>query len=383
MRRRTETGRRRAGGNVAGADPHRKTVSVTVLDERGGVLGTKHFKVSGVGHRAMWEWIQSFGPVCRFGIENATGIGRHTAMFLIERGVDVRDVCPTRTAEQARRRQQGKSDVLDATRIARETLADPSLPTAFKRAGADRGPDPVHEQILLWHKARRSLVKSRTHLLNEADHLLVELPLEFREQLPRTSEVRRLLHALQMLDTSGYHDAVTRLRLRFLADQTGRIDALDREERLVARELAALVMATGSTLAKLRGIATRSAAELLVEVGDPRRFTEGGFARFNGSAPLPCSSGEGAGEPVRHRFNPHGNRRVNCVLHHMALTQLRCDPRARELYDHSRQRGHTKTEAMRVLKRRLSDVVHRRMIRDLEATARGSVNTGLKTGTLT
>ncbi len=265
MRRRTETGRRRAGGNVAGADPHRKTVSVTVLDERGGVLGTKHFKVSGVGHRAMWEWIQSFGPVCRFGIENATGIGRHTAMFLIERGVDVRDVCPTRTAEQARRRQQGKSDVLDATRIARETLADPSLPTAFKRAGADRGPDPVHEQILLWHKARRSLVKSRTHLLNEADHLLVELPLEFREQLPRTSEVRRLLHALQMLDTSGYHDAVTRLRLRFLADQTGRIDALDREERLVARELAALVMATGSTLAKLRGIASRSAAELLVE----------------------------------------------------------------------------------------------------------------------
>ena len=52
---------------------------------------------------------------------------------------------------------------------------------AFKRAGMDRGPDPVHEQILLWHKARRSLVKSRVHLLNEADHLIVELPLELRE----------------------------------------------------------------------------------------------------------------------------------------------------------------------------------------------------------
>ena len=73
MRRRTRTGSRHAGGNVAGADPHRKTVSVTVLDERGGVLGTRHFKVSGGGHRAMWEWIQSFGPVSRFGIENATG----------------------------------------------------------------------------------------------------------------------------------------------------------------------------------------------------------------------------------------------------------------------------------------------------------------------
>src|SRR6478735_1101046 len=187
-------------GNVAGADPHRKTVSVTVLDPRGGVLGTKHFKVSGVGHRAMWDWVSSFGPLQRFGIENASGIGRHTATFLIGRGVDVRDVCPTRTAEQARRRREGKSDALDATRIARETLAESSIPVAFKRAGMDRGPDPVHEQILLWHKARRSLVKSRVHLLNEADHLIVELPLELREQLPRTSDVRRLLRSLRSVD---------------------------------------------------------------------------------------------------------------------------------------------------------------------------------------
>jgi hypothetical protein len=171
-------------GNIAGADPHRKTVSVTVLDPRGGVLGTKHFKVSGVGHRAMWDWVSRLGPLQRFGRENASGIGRHTATFLIGRGVDVRDVCPPRTAEQARRRREGKSDTLDATRIARETLAEPSIPVAFKRAGLDRGPDPVHEQILLWHKARRSLVKSRVHLLNEADHLIVELPLELREQLP-------------------------------------------------------------------------------------------------------------------------------------------------------------------------------------------------------
>jgi len=365
-RRRTRSWR--AGGTVVGADPHRRTVSVSVLDERGGELGIKHFNVSGVGHRAMWEWVRGFGPVCRFGIENASGIGRHTAVFLIERGVDVRDVCPTRTAEQSRRRRQGKSDALDAVRIARETLADPRVPVAFKRAGVERGPDPVHEQLLLWHKTRRSLAKSRARLLNEADHLLIELPLEVREQLPRSRSVRQRLHALERLDTSGYSDPVTRLRLRLLADHTGRIDGLVREERLVARELAALVKASGSTLVELRGIATRSAAELLVEVGDPRRFTEGGFARFNGTAPLPCSSGEGGGEPVRHRFNPHGNRRVNCVLHHMALTQLRCEPRARQLYEQARHRGHTKTEAMRILKRRLSDVIYRRMIRDIEAT---------------
>jgi len=125
------------------------------------------------------------------------------------------------------------------------------------------------------------------------------------------------------------------------------------------------VQATGSTLEQLCGLSTVSVAELLVEVGDPRRFTEGGFARFNGTAPLAASTAEGPGEPIRHRFNPGGNRRVNAVLYRMALTQLRCEPRAQALYTNARAHGHTKKEARRILKRHLSDVIHRRMIRDL------------------
>ena len=120
-----------------------------------------------------------------------------------------------------------------------------------------------------------------------------------------------------------------------------------------------------STLAELCGLETRSVAELLVEVGDPRRFTEGGFARFNGSAPLPDSTAEGPGEPVRHRYNPGGNRRINAVLHRMAITQLRCEPRAQAIFANARAKGHTKKEARRILKRHLSDVIYRRMIRDL------------------
>ena len=38
---------------------------------------------------------------------------------------------------------------------------------------------------------------------------------------------------------------------------------------------------SGSTLGELCGLSTRSVAELLVETGDVRRFTEGGFRRFN------------------------------------------------------------------------------------------------------
>lgn len=110
--------------------------------------------------------------------------------------------------------------------------------------------------------------------------------------------------------------------------------------------------------------------ELLVEVGDARRMTEGGFAKFNGTAPLPASSAEGENEPSRQRLNRGGNRRVNSVLHLMAITQLRCEPRARDLYEGARRRGHTKKEAMRILKRQLSNLVYRRMIADINERER-------------
>jgi transposase len=352
-----------------GIDPHKKTLTATVLDGRGGTVATASFKVSGVGHRALVEWVASFGPVRHWGIENASGLGRHTAIFLIERGHDVRDVCPTRTAEQSRRRRQGKTDALDSLRIAREVQADPDLPVAFKRAPGDAGPDETHELLKLWHNQRRSLVKSRQHLLNEADALLHDLPEELRVTLPAVAKVRPRLRALADRDRSIAWDPVTALRLRLLDDHAAAIVELDAREREAGRELHHLTRRAGSTLAELCGIADCSTAELLVEAGDPRRFAgEGGFARFNGTAPLPASSAEGDDEPTRHRLNLYGNRRINSVLHLMAITQLRCEPRARQIYDDARRHGHTKKEAMRILKRHLSNVVYRRMIRDLNAT---------------
>ncbi len=105
-------------------------------------------------------------------------------MFLTGRGYDVRDVCANRTARNDRARQRGKSDTLDSERIAREVLAHPLLPKAFKRAGQDQGPDERHQLLAIWHNRRQSILKSRQHLVNEAESLLCELPLELREQLP-------------------------------------------------------------------------------------------------------------------------------------------------------------------------------------------------------
>jgi transposase len=203
----------------------------------------------------------------------------------------------------------------------------------------------------------------------QAESLLWALPLALRDELPDSKAVRPRLAALQGRNRRRRQDAPTTLRLRLLDAHHARIAQLDREEQVAVKALQALVRSSASTLGELCGLSTRSVAELLVEVGDPRRFTEGGFARFNGSAPLAASTAEGPGEPVRHRYNPGGNRRVNAVLHRMAVTQLRCEPRAKAIYEGARARGHTKREARRILKRHLSDVIYRRMIRDIKTAA--------------
>jgi len=352
-------------GNVVGVDPHKRTLTATVIDPRGGILAAEHFRVSGEGHRALEAWALQFGVVARWGVEGSASWGRHTAIFLAARGHDVRDVCANRTPRHDRARQRGKSDVLDSERIAREVLAHPLLPKAFKRAGQDQGPDELHQLLAIWHNRRRSILTSRQHLVNEAEQLLCELPLELRDELPSSKAVRPRLAALERRNRRRRYDAPTTLRLQMLDDYRQQIAALDREEKQVVAELKTLVQASGSTLEKLCGLNTRSVAELLVETGDPRRFTEGGFARFNASAPLVASTGEGPGEPVRHRYNPGGNRRINAILHRMAVTQLRCEPRAQAIYANALAKPHTKKEARRILKRHLSDVIHRCMIRDI------------------
>ena len=328
-------------GNVVGIDPHKRTLTATVVDPRGGVVAGEHFRVSGDGHRALEAWARQFGPIVRVGIEGASAWGRHTAIFLAGRGYDVRDVCPNRTARHDRARQRGKSDTLDSERVARETLAHPLLPKAFKRAGQDAGPDEQTELLTVWWQARCSLLKRRQHLLTVAEALLRDLPLAVIERLPDTQQVRPRLTALARNTIRRRFDPPTMLRLGVLRGYRTEVAKLDAQEKAITRELATLVQASGSTLGELCGLSTVSVAELLVEVGDPRRFTEGGFARFNGTAPLAASTAEGPGEPVRHRYNPGGNRRVNAILYRMAITQLRCEPRAQALYENARARGHT------------------------------------------
>ncbi len=104
-----------------------------------------------------------------------------------------------------------------------------------------------------------------------------------------------------------------------------------------------------------------SPARFLAEVVDARRYpTTNAFAAANGSAPLPASSGR----TIRHRYNPGGNRQLNRALYTIAITQIRGDTEGRAYYRRKRAEGKTTREALRCLKRRISDRVYRTMRAD-------------------
>jgi hypothetical protein len=127
-----------------------------------------------------------------------------------------------------------------------------------------------------------------------------------------------------------------------------------------------MVASTGTTLMDLHGIGPSGAARLLVEVGEVTRSpNRAHFASCNGTAPIDACSGD----QVRHRPSRAGNRQINRVLHIMATVQLRNPTEARAYFDRKKASGRT---SMRSLKRRLSDIVYRRMVEDtITAAATG------------
>ena len=121
------------------------------------------------------------------------------------------------------------------------------------------------------------------------------------------------------------------------------------------------------------GIGPSGAARLLVEVGDITRFPDRDhFASWNGTAPIDASSGD----QVRRRLSRKGNRQINRVVHIMATVQLRNDTEGRAYYDRRKSEGKTSMEAMRALKRRLSNIVYKTKVDDAIAHATGKPATG-------
>ena len=129
---------------------------------------------------------------------------------------------------------------------------------------------------------------------------------------------------------------------------------LDRQLAQLRQALVVAVAATNTTLLALRGVGPIVAALILVEARSfNRTASRDHFARYNGTAPIPASSGQ----TRRHRLNRGGNRRLNYAIHQMALTQAAHDPRARAYLARRQAEGKSWRDALRCLKRHLSDVI--------------------------
>ncbi len=152
---------------------------------------------------------------------------------------------------------------------------------------------------------------------------------------------------------------------RLAVEQLAELVAIEKKIKASTKELKAMVLARGSTLMDLPGVGPVVAARILADVGDVARFADRNrFASWTGTAPLDASSGE----QIRHRLSRAGNRRVNHMLHIAAVTQIRLDTEGRAYYRRKRAAGKTRMEAMRCLKRRISDAVYRQLVADAQRT---------------
>jgi transposase len=290
---------------VIGTDSHKRTHTVVAVDGTGRKLAEKTVVATSAGHLELVRWAARFADRT-WALEDCRHLSRRLSADLLRAGEIVVRVPPKLMAGARRSsREPGKSDPIDALAVARAALRE-DLPAA-------------------------SL--DRAVVLAALDRELAEAP----------GTVGRIARELVM-------------RIRSL---TATINDLE-------REIGRLVAGLAPSLLDLTGCGALTAAKLVGETAGIGRFrSRAAFARHNGTAPLPVWSGN----TERHRLSRTGNRQLNVALHRIAATQLQRDGRGKTYVDHRRTQGDTKTEAIRALRRRISDEVFRRMRHDEAARA--------------
>jgi transposase len=263
---------------------------------------------------------------------------------------------PPKLVERSRRRRGiGKSDVIDAREIARAVLREHERLVALTPT-----PQLVRDlKLVVEHHAQ--LTRERAKTANRLHADLLALAPGYQIKVPNLDTQRGRRAAGELLEAlpGSVHRTLALGRLE-------RVGELDRQLREAHRLLAELLDRSGTKLRAHAGIGVLTAARVIAEVRDVRRFpTPDAFARVNGTAPIPASTAQ----RPHYRLNRGGNRRLNHALHMMALVQVRCDPRARAYIDKHRAAGKSYRDAVRSLKRRLSDVVWRQLRADLAAGA--------------
>jgi transposase len=330
-----------------GGDCHKQTHTLVAVDENGQELGRKTVPAVSAGHLEARRWASQW-PERRWALENCRPVSRRLERDLLMAGEAVLQVSPKLMAGARRTgREWGKSDPIDALAVARATLRESDLPVA-RLEGENRD-----VKLLLDH--RDDLVGERTRVQNRLRWHLHELEPSF--DVPDRSLDRKVV-INQVAKVLAVHCGVA-------ADIA--VELLERVRQLTARinelerQIGALVTQLAPTLLELDGCAALGAAKLIGETAGIIRFkTPARFAMHNGSAPIPVWSGS----HERHRLNRGGNRQLNAALHRIAITQIRLRGRGFDYIQHRRAAGDSKREAIRALRRRISDEVFRCMWQD-------------------
>jgi transposase len=334
---------------VLGIDAHKRTHTVVAVDEAGRQLGVRVTKAtSTAAHLDLARWAGRFGPERRWAVEDCRHLSRRLEADLLAAGEEIVRVPPKLMAHcRDSARTYGKSDPIDALAVARAALREPGLPAA-------RLDGPERElRLLVDH--REDLVAERTRAINRLRWHLHELDPDW-DPGPRTLTRKKTITAV-----TGRLTGMEGLVARLASSLAARISDLTIVINELEKEIAALTRVLAPSLLAVPGAGDLTAAKIVAETAGADRFrSKDACARHNGTAPLPVWSGN----RTRHRLSRTGNRQLNCSIHRIAVTQIRCHPEAKAYLQHRITAGDTKTEALRALKRRLSDIVYRALLAD-------------------
>jgi len=342
---------------IIGVDPHKPSATIEVVNQHEQRLGSGRFTTDRSGYMAMRTYAKAW-PGRVWAVE---GAGRPLAQRLLETGEQVVDV-PAKLAARVRLFDTGhnrKTDALDAHSIAIVAVRTEGLRVLKV--------DGELEALRMLTDRREALTRRRVQSVNRLQALLAEL-------LP--GHAKKDITALQakaMLARVRPRDIAGKTRRSIAAEELAEMVAVDARIKKATAELKAIVLVRGSRLMNLHGVGPVVAARVVADVGEVTRFADRNrFASWTGTAPLDASSGE----QNRHRLSRAGNRRVNHMIHIAAVTQIRLDTEGRVYYRRKRVEGKKPLEAMRCLKRRISDALYHQLLADAQRADRTEPGAG-------
>lgn len=348
-----------------GIDPHKGSHTAVALDGREDVLGQLRVRSGPDQLARLAEWANAW-PDRTWAVENASGLGYLLSQQLVAAGERVVDV-PPKLAARARLLDNGdanKNDPNDARSVAVAALGAKRLSEVAKED---------HAAVMrLWSRRRKDLSSSRTRVANRLHALIAELvPGGYPGEI-HASKVAGLLEAFE---PAG---AVAAARAELAEELLGDLRRLDGQLAELKQRLAAVVAASGTTTTKVFGVGPVVAAIVVGLTADVGRFANRAhFAAYNGSAPIEVSSGE----KKIYRLSMRGSRQLNHALHMAAVTQVRFShTEGRAFYENKLAQGKTGKEALRALKRRISDAVYAAMVADARRDSQASGGPGGQTG---